>query len=198
MMPVMDGHQLLERLKSDDATRHIPVIMLTARADARDQLLALRIGVDDYLHKPFDKEELPARIENLLRNQAARQQAVAGEVEPEAAHPRMSAPDREWLETFEGYIKKHCANDTLSVSGLAHEFAMSESTLLRQLKRLTGFSPQQYVQEMRLDAARQVLESNQYNSIQQVADKVGYADARAFARRFKARFGKLPSDLQVG
>jgi len=195
MMPVMDGHQLLERLKSDDATRHIPVIMLTARADARDKLRALRIGVDDYLHKPFDEEELLARIENLLRNQAARQQAVAGEVEPETARPLMSAPDREWLATFEGYIQKHYANDILSVSGLAHEFAMSESTLLRQLKRLTGLSPVQYVQEVRLEEARRLLESRAYNSIAQVAAKVGYEDARSFARSFKQRYGKLPSEM---
>jgi DNA-binding response OmpR family regulator len=84
MMPVMDGHQLLEKLKSDDATRHIPVIMLTARVDVRDKLRALSIGVDDYLLKPFDEEELLVRIENLLKNQAARRSVAITEVEPEA------------------------------------------------------------------------------------------------------------------
>lgn len=196
MMPVMDGHQLLEKLKSDDATRHIPVIMLTARADARDKLKALRIGVDDYLLKPFDEEELLARIENLLKNQAARREAA---VDESVAHlegvPHLSQPDREWLETFEAYIQKHLSSDMLSVSALAHEFAMSESTLLRQLKRLTGLSPVQYIQEMRLDEARRLLESRRYNSIAQLASKVGYEDARSFSRSFKQRFGKLPSDM---
>jgi len=72
MMPVMDGFQLVEKLKSDDRWRHIPVVMLTARADLRDKLKALRIGVDDYLLKPFEEEELFARVENLLKNARAR------------------------------------------------------------------------------------------------------------------------------
>jgi len=199
MMPVMDGHQLLERLKSDDATRHIPVIMLTARADVRDKLRALRIGVDDYLLKPFDEEELLARIENLLRNQAARQAAAAADESVAhlegVPHLSMSQPDREWLENFEGYVQKHYADDTLSVPGLAQAFAMSESTLLRQLKRLTGLSPLQYLLEMRLNEARRLLESRAHNSIAQVAAKVGYEDARSFARSFRQRFGKLPSEV---
>jgi signal transduction histidine kinase/DNA-binding response OmpR family regulator len=202
MMPVMDGYQLLERLKSDDATRHIPVVMLTARAEAQDKLKALRIGVDDYLTKPFDEEELLARIENLLNNQAARRMAQSTEApaaEPGKASPPLHAqPDREWLEAFEAYVQKHYAGGALSVSSLAYEFAMSESTLLRQLKRLTGLSPIQYIQEVRLSEARKLLENRTYNSVAQVASKVGYDDARSFTRSFKQRFGKLPSELMEG
>ncbi len=195
MMPVMDGFQLLKVLKDTPVFQQIPVVMLTARADIREKLTALRIGVDDYLLKPFDEEELLVRIENLLKNQAARRSAVAGETEPEAAVILLSQPDREWLETFEAYVRLHLADDTLSVSALAYHFAMSESTLLRQLKRLTGLSPVQYVQEMRLDEARRLLENRAYNSIAQLALKVGYDDARSFSRSFRARFGKLPSEM---
>lgn len=195
MMPVMDGYQLLERLKSDDATCHIPVIMLTARAEAQDKLKALRIGVDDYLTKPFDEEELLARIENLLKNQKARQAEASSEAEPASAALLLSQPDREWLETFEAYVQKHFSSDILSVSALAHEFAMSESTLLRQLKRLTGLSPIQYLQEVRLDEARRLLETRACDSIAEVASKVGYEDARSFARSFRQRFGRLPSEM---
>lgn len=200
MMPVMDGYQLLAQLKSDDATSHIPVIMLTARAETQDKLKALRIGVDDYLTKPFDEEELLARIENLLRNQLARRaamEAATGEKE-EQLRPAMSQPDREWLETFEAYIQKHYSSDILSVTSIAHAFAMSESTLLRQLKRLTGLSPLQYIQEVRLNETRRLLEVRAYNSISQVAAKVGYDDARSFARSFRQRFGKLPSEMMEG
>lgn len=197
MMPVMDGFQLLERLKSGEDTCHLPVIMLTARAEMRDKLKALRIGVDDYLIKPFDEEELLVRIENLLKNQAARRKAIAVEdtPTPEAAAPRLSLSDRKWLETFEAYVQQHYSSDVLSVSALAYQFAMSESTLLRQLKRLTGLSPVQYLQEVRLNEARLLIERRSYNSIAQVASKVGYYDVRSFSRSFRQRFGKLPSEM---
>lgn len=195
MMPVMDGYQLLERLKSADSTRHIPVVMLTARSEVQDKLKALRIGVDDYLTKPFDDEELLLRIENLLKNQAMRQHETVVVPEQESTRPRMSESDCQWLETFETYIQKHLSSDKLSVTSLAHEFAMSESTLLRQLKRLTGLSPLQYLQEVRFSEARRLLETGSYHSIAQVTAKVGYEDTRAFARSFKQRFGKVPSAL---
>ncbi len=197
MMPVMDGYQLLEKVKSDDCTRHIPFIMLTGRADTGSKLNALRIGVDDYLVKPYDEDELLVRIENLLKNQAARFIATDSETEPEKCTPAFSQEDLQWLNTFEDYIRVHLNIDTLTVPGLADEFAMSESSLLRQLKRLTGLSPSRYLIEMRLDKARELLETRSYSSIARVAYEVGYADARSFSRSFKLRFGKSPSDLLV-
>ena len=92
-------------------------------------------------------------------------------------------------------MQKHFAGGTLSVSSLTYEFAMSESTLLRQLKRLTGLTPLQYIQEVRLSEARKLLENRTYNSVAQVASKVGYEDASSFTRVFKQRFGKRPSEL---
>ena len=195
MMPVMDGYQLLEALKSNDATRHIPVIMLTARADVRDKLKALRIGVDDYLTKPFDEEELLVRIENLLQNRAARQEAATEtDTDIEPAPATLSSGDAAWLEKFEAFVRNNLSNDTLAVPVLAYEFAMSESTLLRQLKRLTGLSTVQYLQEIRLDEARRLLETRSNDSIAQVASQVGYGEVRFFSRVFKQRFGKSPSE----
>lgn len=197
MMPVMDGYELLEKLKSADTTRHIPVIMLTARADVRDKLKALRIGVDDYLLKPYEEEELLVRIENLLRRQTDRRVLVEadGHSEPADVNTLVSQADREWLEAFEAYVEQHLYNDILSVPLLASAFNMSESTLLRQLKRLTGLSPAKYLLEMRLQEARHLLENRIYGSIAEVAYKIGYSDTRSFSRSFKKRFGKLPSDL---
>ena len=206
MMPVMDGFQLLRKLKDTPQYQHIPVVMLTARADMRDKLTALRIGVDDYLLKPFDEEELVVRIQNLLINKAVREQEASeiigsGNFESspnlleEPTRPLISEPDREWLEKFEQYVQKHFASDILSVTTLADSFHMSESTLLRQLKRLTGLTPVQYIQEVRLNEARHLLEIRRYDSVAQVALKVGYINADYFTRSFKRRFGKLPSDL---
>ncbi|MCC6463562.1 MAG: response regulator, partial [Saprospiraceae bacterium] len=128
MMPVMDGFQLLEKLKSDDRYRHIPVVMLTARADLRDKLRALRIGVDDYLLKPFEEDELLARVDNLLRNYRARAQpaddlplappdaAVAEEAAP--ALKTVSREQQEWLERLETMVADHLGDSRLSADWL--------------------------------------------------------------------------------
>ncbi len=195
MMPVMDGYQLLEQIKENEATRYLPVIMLTARADMQDKLRALRIGVDDYLTKPFDEEELLVRIENLLKNQAERLKENGRGLETNKSDSALSEEDQQWLLDFETYVQENLSNDLLSVPFLSNHFAMSESTLLRQLKRLTGMTPNQYLQEVRLDEARRLLENKVYNSVAQVAIKVGYGDTRSFSRRFKKRFGKLPSQI---
>lgn len=195
MMPEMDGFQLLETLKSNERTRHIPVLMLTARADTTDKLQALRIGVDDYMAKPFEEEELLVRIENLLNNYAIRIAFTREEQTDQGALPIMSAPDRAWLTNFEAFVRAHLDLTSLSISLLAHEFAMSESTLLRQLKRLTGLSPQQYIIEVRMAEARHLIEERKLASIKQIAAAVGYNDTRAFSRTFKKRIGKAPSEL---
>ncbi|MCB9081764.1 MAG: response regulator [Lewinellaceae bacterium] len=193
MMPVMDGFQLLNQLKAAKSTQLIPVIMLTARADAADKLKALRIGVDDYLLKPFAEEELLVRIANLLHNRAQRQE----ELEPlPAADPEAATAfdaDQQWLIVFEDYLRQRLTDSTLTIPLLATAFSLSESSLRRQLKQLTGLTPNAYLQEMRLQEARRLLESPAAPSVGEAAALVGYADLRSFSRLFRKRFGTLPS-----
>lgn len=187
MMPVMDGYQLLQALKTGEDTMHLPVIMLTARADRDERLKALRIGVDDYLTKPFDEDELMAHLRNILSNVTKRnQEVIESDFEP------LTSEDQIWLGEFEKLVQHHLANETLTVSFLAQEMAMSESSLLRQVKRLTGLTPKQYLQEVRLDAARFLLEQRTYRTIAKVASEVGYSRPRTFSRSFKQRYGKSP------
>lgn len=195
MMPEMDGYQLLENLKSDNATRQIPVIMLTARADARDKMKALRIGVDDYLLKPFDEEELMVRIGNLLKNQEERHTFTI-EDKTEGKRQDITNEEQERLISFESYVQENLSLTHLSVPLLAAAFTMSESSLRRMLKQLTGLTPAKYLQEMRLDKARQLLE-NEKVAVKKVALNVGFSDVRTFSRNFKNRFGKLPSDYRL-
>ncbi len=195
MMPLMDGYQLLERLKQDENTRYLPVIMLTSRADDGDKLQMLRIGVDDYITKPFLTEELLLRIRYLLRNKEVRATAAQTAGKQESEKPALSKADRCWLENFEKYVLSNVSRDGLSVPDLCNEFAMSESTLLRQLKRVTGLSPIQYLQEVRLSLARKLLEEHPGTSVAEAACKVGYSNPRSFSRSFKNRFGVLPTGL---
>lgn len=201
MMPVMNGMELLQKLKSNDLWYQIPVVMLTAKNNRDSKIQALRVGVDDYVTKPFDDEELIVRIKNLLTNARIRktvnpQEPIASAVDNNLLQrPTSSQEDLEWLESFEAYIIDHISDDLLSIESLAKEFAMSVSTLRRQIKRLTGLTPSKYLTEHRLNAARQMLESRRYNNISTVAQKVGYGNESSFSRAFKSRYGITPSSL---
>ena len=191
MMPVMDGFALLTTLKADARLRTLPVVVLTARTTRNERLRALRIGVDDYLTKPFHTERLFAVIDALLANRAER---VPLDTDSDARASDASDEDQHWLANFETYIDDHLTDHDFSVAALAKTFAMSTSTLLRTLRRLTGLTPARYVQEVRLARARQLLEMAAVDSVKAVADAVGYADSRSFTRAYRKRFGHLPSD----
>jgi signal transduction histidine kinase/DNA-binding response OmpR family regulator/ligand-binding sensor domain-containing protein len=208
MMPIMDGFQLLEELKGSDDFRQIPVVMLTARAALDDKLKALRIGVDDYLTKPFVAEELLVRIQNLLKNYYARQEwqdtledqeeletvTVATQPKDIKAAAKISQEDLLWLEELETTCKNYCANNNYSISWLAAELAISERQLRRKLKELTGLTPKKYLTMVRLQLARTLIENKKYNSIAQVMYHVGFQKSSYFSQLFKEQFGVAPSE----
>ncbi|MEL6832758.1 MAG: two-component regulator propeller domain-containing protein [Bacteroidota bacterium] len=200
MMPIMDGYQLLEQLKSSDAWRHIPVVMLTARAELADKLKALRIGVDDYLTKPFEEEELLARVANLLDNFKERKawleenaEVANGSSTPNPPAPTLSVQDVEWLKDLEQVTKDYYQDTTFNVERLTELLFLSRRQLQRRIKQLTGLSPRQYIQEARMLEARQLLENRSKSSIKAVSFSVGIQDVKYFSQQFKKRFGKLPS-----
>lgn len=193
MMPLMDGFQLLEKIKQDDRTRLLPVIMLTARAELRDRLHALRIGVDDYMLKPFEEEELLVRAENLLRNTNERLATLSKQGKSKNT-PAHSASDIAWLTEQESLLRSRLTDPSFTPSRWAEEIALSERQLQRKLKSLTGLSPRLYLVEMRLNEARTLLEDRQFSTVAEVAYAVGFNHAVSFTRNFKKRFGKLPSE----
>ncbi len=213
MMPLMDGYQLLSKLKGNDLFRNLPVIMLTARAEMQDKLKAIRIGVDDYMLKPFEEEELFARIENLLRNSQQRKIAFekfqlaitksqnvtqigsASETELEFLQlPQISADELNWLEEVENTVKIELTNFEFNVERLSEKMALSKRQLERKLKRLTGITPRKYIQEVRFNYARNLLENKSESSVKAVAYSIGVKDVAHFSKLFKERFGKLPSE----
>jgi len=194
MMPVMDGMELLEHLKASDTWRNIPVIMLTAQTNHSNKLKALRIGIDDYMQKPFDNQELKVRINNLLERYKQRSRISSSKEEPKKLIS-ISDVDKKWLESFEAYIIENLSNEFLSVASAARAFNMSESSLLRTLKRLTGLTPAKYLQEHKLNYSRELLERQELRTVAEVAYHVGFKDAKSFTRSFKQRFGTVPSNL---
>ncbi len=195
MMPVMDGMELLGRLKSDDRYRHLPVIMLTAKTNLQVKLKALRFGIDDYLNKPFDDEELLVRTRNILTRQADRISFLQDEPDS-IKSPELGVTDLNWLAEAEAFILARLTDKDLSVRLLGRHFSMSESTLLRQVKRLTGLTPNKYLQELRLNQAREIILTDPEVNISTVGYRVGFQDPAAFSRSFRKRFGKTPSKIR--
>ncbi|PHN05469.1 hypothetical protein CRP01_15855 [Flavilitoribacter nigricans DSM 23189 = NBRC 102662] len=194
MMPEMDGYDLLERIKATPHLETIPVIMLTARTGETDKLRALRMGVDDYLGKPFSVSELLVRSQNLLRRyQLRRQYQQEVTVEEDVSTP----PDanQTWLLEIESLILEAIHKKIeLNVAYLSHHLNLGDRQLLRRLKALTGLTVNQYMLEIKLQYARNLLEERAFSTIAETAYASGFKTPAYFSRTYKKRFGKSPKE----
>ena len=199
MMPEMDGYTLLEKIKAHQHWQKTPVIMLTARAAEEDKLKALRMGVDDYLLKPFSPAELLARAYNLIANYQARSvisaELITADDKSNAATEAMPSNDLTWLETVEKLTRAALDEQLkLNTSYLAKRTFMSERQFSRKLKAATGLTPNGYIQEAKLSKARHLLEIRACNTVNEVAAACGYSSGSYLAKLFQQRFGKMPGD----
>ncbi len=193
MMPEMNGYELLTHLKRNANYASIPTIMLTALSGTDYKLKALRTGIDDYLTKPFVDEELLIRIDNLLQNQEEKT-AYRQYNENETTSNHLTKENLEWLENLENYINRNLSYP-LTVLSIAEHLHTSKTNLYKQLKTLTGLTPSQYVNEIRYQTARNLIKEQSNWTIKAISLKVGFKDEKNFARNFKKRFGKYPSDF---
>lgn len=210
MMPVMDGFTLMKKVKAEEKWRSIPMVMLTAKGDQGMKLQALRFGVDDYLLKPFNEEELLARIHNLLNNYKNRkmwtqqefsENSMEGNEENPKANrsdinntqPLISVEDQEWLKQLEQISIDNIGDYGFGIERLSDQIALSQRQLFRKVRQLTGMTPKKYIQELRFQKARQLLENKTYSSVKAVVYAIGMKDVKYFSQKFKERFGKLPS-----
>lgn len=194
MMPVMDGFDLLEALRSKPSLRAIPVILLTARTGAADRQRAFRTGIDDYVVKPFDAEELLARINNALRNQETRREWATLTGDPENAQTEKSSlPADPWVLRLETAVQENLGDYQLNVDFLAGLMQMSRKTLYARIRESTGLSANQFIQEIRLLQARKMLESGQVRSLRELSDTLGIRSADYLSRLYRERFGKSPT-----
>ncbi|MEM6317701.1 MAG: ATP-binding protein, partial [Bacteroidota bacterium] len=191
MMPELDGFQLLKKLKATDTLRGIPIVMLTARTKLNDKLHALRIGVDDYLTKPFVPAELFARIENLLNNANNREYNETAASNLQSTSP--TSKELMWLREIEQIVLANSTDIRFSVDDLAEAVQLGRRQLTRRVKKCTGLSPAAYIKEARLNKARELLESGKVESVKRLALEVGFLNVDYFGQQFKERFGRLPS-----
>lgn len=197
MMPRMDGFQLCKALKNDTRTSHIPVILLTAKADLQSKMEGLEYGADAYLTKPFHEEELQVLVRNILENRQRLQTfylQAAGlndtAVEPNG-QPALSGLDHAFVQQARAEVEAHLDNPDLDVDHLCRNLAMSRSQLHRKLTALTGLSAINFIRSVRLNHAREMLLNPDF-SITAIAFDCGFNDPEYFGRVFKQRFGLSP------
>lgn len=205
MMPVKDGIALTHELHETLATSHIPIILLTAKTDMDSKLSGLKQGADAYITKPFSSTYLKVRVENLLKKRQELQKlyrsslldAPAGREGGTAEEPeiRLSEYDRKFMYKLTELIEGNISNGNLIVEDLATELAVSRSVFFRKLKGLTGLAPVEFIKEMRVKKAAELITSTD-NNMSQIAYMVGFNDSRYFSKCFKAHFGMTPTEYR--
>ena len=199
MMPHKDGFEVCRALRGDERTSHIPIVMLTAKADLDSKLEGLEHGADAYLAKPFHKEELLLRIRKLLElRQQLRQHylAVAGLAPGFMAGkplPAMANTEDRFVQKVRDVVEAHLDDNAFDVEQLCREIAMSHSQLHRKLSALTGFAATKFIRLIRLNKAQELLQ-NPALSITAIAFDTGFNDPSYFGRVFRQEFGVSPQE----
>ena len=202
MMPVMDGFECLRVLKEDFRTCHIPVIILTALTSDEDIVKGTDLGADDYILKPFNPEVLRAKVKRLMRSRVELKQIytkLLTSATPSSTHqdeeiidattPKVEDP---LIEKIVELVKANLQNPEFNVKSLADMLFMSQPTLYRKVKQITGFTIIELVRGVRLKEAAELLKTKQYG-IQEVSEMVGYNDVPTFRKHFVSLYGTTPS-----
>ncbi len=193
MMPEMNGFQLCAALKADDRTSHIPVILLTARAEDTDKLSGLRTGADAYLIKPFNSRELLIRVKNLIMLRIKMRLKFSHRLVVKPAEVTVTSRDREFIQRLLKAVEAHIDDEKFSVAALGKEVNMSVSQINRKLKAIVNQSALQFIRSVRVQRALELLQQNS-GTIAEVAFRTGFEDPGYFSKVFKRQFGFLPSE----
>lgn len=212
MMPVMDGLDMVKRLKEDRMVCHIPVIVLSAKSSLDDRINGLEQGIDDYIVKPFSATYLTTRISSLLRQRRQLQELYMSRLaeqtpsahEPsqprtatayEPATPELQSLDDQFMKQVMEFLEANMSNQTLEIEDMAEHLFMSRTVFYRKLKSITGLTPVEFVREMRLKRALQLMESDDY-TISQIAYMTGFRAPKYFSKVFKKATGLTPSEYK--
>lgn len=197
MMPVMDGIELCHLLRADARTCHVPVVMVTARASTAYRVKALKAGVDAYLTKPFNANELKVSVEKLLEQRSILRAKFTHSIDNSFQLPmeRNTAADVDvqFLERLDVVINSLISSGQSDVDSVASAMNMSPSQLRRKVQALTGKTPSAYILQMRLGNAQHLLDSQPQLNISEVAYRCGFSDQAHFGHAFQKAFGVSPT-----
>ncbi len=194
MMPEMDGFTFCKKLKNDLRTSHIPVVLLTAKADADSRLEGLEAGADAYLAKPFNKEELFVRVKKLIKLRRTLQERYASLQDSPASFPENGIFQKEdaFLQEVRSLLLEHLDDEEFGIAGLCSSLGMSRSQLYRKFRALTDTTVHHFIRNLRLSKARELLLSTDLN-VTEVAFETGFKNLSHFSKIFMEKFGESPS-----
>lgn len=196
MMPNADGLTLIKNIKQDTDFCHIPIIVLTAKQYDENRLEALRAGADDYITKPFSPAILDARVTNIMQQRQRLQEKFRRNLLTLTPDQKKDiSPDEAFLAKLMNVMEKNMDNNALTVDELVSEMALGRTVFFNKIKSLTGLSPVEFIREIRIKRAAQLLEDGKYN-ITEITYMVGMNDSRYFSKCFKAVYGMTPSEYK--
>lgn len=199
VMPGKTGYEVCVDVKANPDWNHIPVVLLTARADAESSIEGMQAGADAYIPKPFDSDVLKATVESILRNRRLLQEKVRSLTSAdtmEAQQLQLPAADRKLLEKLQAYLDANIENEEWDIASMASELGMSYSSLYAKIKAITGETPKAYVTSYRMNVALRLLKVEGLN-VSEVAYRVGSSSPFTFSREFKKHFGYPPSQVKA-
>ena len=197
MMPVMNGLQLCRQIKQNLRTCHIPVIILSAKTEIKEQLEGLQVGADDYIPKPFSIAIVVAKIKNLFRTRyrAIEHYSKSLDIEPKTI--ALNPLDEGLLKKAVEIVEKHLDDVEFSTDEFAREMCMSRSNLHVKMKALTGEATNEFIKKIRFNKASKLLKEGRY-TVSEISTMVGFNTPSYFATSFKKYFGCLPSEYNKG
>ena len=196
MMPVMDGYELVKYVKNSVDYSHLPVILLTAKAQESDKMDALTVGADEYMTKPFKMKELQLRIDNLIANRQRisrefKQQSIE---EVKVNNVTMPSPDNEFLDKAMACVHNHLDDAEYDRESFASDMGMSASSLYNKLRAVTGMNATSFIRDIRMKEACRLVKSTPGIRVSDLAYSVGFKDPKYFSTIFKKEFGMQPSE----
>lgn len=193
MMPETDGLELCTRIKSDIETSHIPVILLTARAEAENFIEGLDSGADDYISKPFNIKIIEAKVRSLIENRKRLRTLFAGSLVPVPREITTTRSDEIFLNKAIKLIEENINNFDWGVKEMASQLCISRSLLHKKLTAIVDQSAVDFITSIKMKKSALMMHQNDLN-ISEVAYSVGFNDPKYFSRCFKKHFGKTPSE----
>ncbi|SKB79206.1 ATP-binding protein [Dyadobacter psychrophilus] len=196
MMPKMNGMELTGHIKSDERTSHIPVILLTAKSGQESRIDGLKTGADDYLTKPFSVEELSVRVRNLIELRKKLAERYRERIRVHVTTPEEMSLDDKFLMRAKEIVEANMEDVLFSVEKMAEDMNLSRTQLLRKLKALTGLAPNDFIRDLRLQKAAEMIRQKA-DTITQIGYAVGFNDQSYFSKSFKKEFGETPTEYSA-